>query len=331
MKAHAFLIPVLLLCIASPSSAGYGFRAIMFEDFATVAPPAPPSGWSIVNANGDIGIWETREYGGVGWGPACIRYINDPSGSADDWAFTAGLSLTSGEQYTVEFMYRRSSAVHVEALSVFAGAGQDPMSMTIPVWTDPGITNSDFLGASGDFTVPASGTYYIGFHAESPAGIGRLYVDEVAVLVPEDRLELDLGLTQELYQTGTLIYSPGDTIECMTYVTNVGDSALVVNNAFAIGAGGKNAQLGFEITAPGDSVLKIINVYEAVFPLEVKHFSLLHPDSIMGKFIDLNEWYDMETPGEYTVEARYRNYSDPFGMSVWMGYLVSDPVIITIE
>jgi hypothetical protein len=140
-----------------------------------------------------------------------------------------------------------------------------------------------------------------------------------------------MGLTQELYQTPPLTYGVGDTIECMAYVANVGDSAFMVNNAFAIGAGGKDMQLEFEITAPGDSVLKIINIYELILPLEMEHFSLLYPDSTVGKFIDLDEWYDMETPGEYTIEARYRNYSDPFGMSAWMGYLVSDPVVIIVE
>ena len=106
---------------------------------------------------------------------------------------------------------------------------------------------------------------------------------------------------------------------------------ITLNNAFAIGAGGKDTQLEFQIIAPGDSLLEIINIYEAMLPLEVKHFSLVYPDSIVVKFIDLDEWYDMETPGQYMIEGHYQSYADPFGMNAWMGHLVSDPVVITIE
>jgi hypothetical protein len=331
MKVTALSGLLIISALILPSIAGYGLRSLLFEDFDSAVPPGLPSGWIAINANGDLGVWETRGYGGVTWHHPCVRYVNDLYTSADDWLFTSGVSLTTGVQYTLEFMYRRSSGGHVEALSIFAGQAQDPTSVPVAIWSAPAVTNTDYLKAAAAFTVPVSGTYYIGFHAESPAGVGRLYVDEIDILMPEDRLEVDLGLTQELYQTGTLTYGVGDTIECMTYVVNVGDSALTINNAFAIGAGDKSTNLQFEITAPGDSILRIINIYEMMLPLEPKHFSLIQPDSLMVKFIDLDEWYDMDTPGQYTIEARYMNYADPFGMDAWMGYLVSDPVIIIIE
>ena len=198
MKVKVPSIVLLVSVFVLPSFAGYGLRSLLFEDFESAVPPALPSGWVAINVNGDLGVWGTRAYGGVRWHHPCVRYINDLYTSADDWLFTSGVGLVTGTQYTLEFMYRRSSSGHLEALSVFAGQAQDPTSMPVAIWSDLAIMNTDYLKAAADFTVPVTGTYYIGFHAESSPGVGRLYVDEIDILMPEDRLEVDMGLTQEL-------------------------------------------------------------------------------------------------------------------------------------
>jgi hypothetical protein len=193
------------------------------------------------------------------------------------------------------------------------------------------MISTDHVEVSAGFTVPASATYYLGFHAESPPGIYRLFVDDINLLGPEEDLELHLGLTQEFYQTGMLTYDLGDSIISMTYVYNNGPATVVLNSAFAVGGRIKVTQLGFVITDPFGQTLDRLPLFERMGPLEPQHFSALEPDSVAGKFLDLYEWYDFQAPGEHTIEAYYRNYADPFGLGAWMGELRSDPVVILIE
>ena len=117
LRTKSFIMAILVLGLALPSFAGYGYRSVLFENFESISPPNLPSGWATVNANGDQGIWETRRYNGVKWGRNCIRYVRDPLTPANDWVFTSGVDLLVGEDYTLEFMYRASSASHPEAMT----------------------------------------------------------------------------------------------------------------------------------------------------------------------------------------------------------------------
>jgi hypothetical protein len=331
VKAKLVSVIVLLLLFGTPLLASHGFRSVFYEDFEGISPPALPAGWVTVNANGDTGTWDTRTYGGYKGGPNCMRYFRDPYQGADDWFFTSGISVTAGQTYTLEFMYRASDAAFPEALSVFAGTAQNAGGMTIPLWSDPAITNTDFLEAVGGFVAPSSGTYYIGFHAESAVNMRRLYVDDLNLTVPETDLELRMGLTQELYQTGTLTYTLGDSIECMTYIVNNGSTPVVINEAFSVGSGGRKTYVDFEIEDPFGLPVTCLIYYSKMGPLEPHHFSALYPDSVSGKFIDLYEWHDFREVGLHTIRAHYRNYTDPFSTGAWMGELVSDPVVIELE
>jgi hypothetical protein len=333
MRAQSFFAALLVLILTVPSLAGTGLRNVLFEDFQGITPPALPSGWVALNANGDLGTWETRVYGGVNWGRYCIRYAPDPfaPAPADDWFFTHGVTLSSGDTYTLEFQYKGSSAAHVEAMSVYAGTTQDPLSMSVGIWSDPAIMNDDYLKSSSTFTVPVSGTYYLGFHAHSGPGQRRLFVDDINLLMPETGLELRLSMTQSLWNAGVPTYTAGDTVECFITIENIGAASQVVYKELSLGEGETDTQMGFDIIGPDAQPVPFICKIEKGGPPTAIHYTTVDPDSMIGKVYDLWHCYGFEMLGSYTIEAHYKNYADPDGIGAWKGELMSDPVVITLE
>jgi hypothetical protein len=333
MKAQLATVVLAFLIFAQPAAGQVSSESVLFEDFESISPPALPAGWTSVNANGDLGVWETKAYGGVNWGRQCIRYISDPSnpGGADDWFFTSGIDLSDAELYTLEFQYRSSSAANPEVLVVSAGTAPDPLAMTIGIWANGAIVNTEYEKASAGLTVPASSTYYIGFHVQSPATSKRLYVDDMNVLVPRDQLELHLAMTKSLYGPGIPTYTAGDTIECFVALENISGGPLVVYEQLSLGEGVTDTQLGFDIIGPDGLPVPMINKPEKSGPPGAVHFTILEPDSIVGKVVGLWGWYGFELPGNYSIEAHYQNYSDPGGIGAWTGEVLSNPVDIILE
>jgi hypothetical protein len=221
--------------------------------------------------------------------------------------------------------------MHPEAMSAWVGTGQDAPSMTIPLWNSPAIADTEYVYASVAFIVPSAGTYYVGFHAESPPAMRRLYLDDVNLLVPESDLDLRIGFVKELFEDGTPTYSPDDTVMSMVYVKNTGTSTPIINERFFIGIDVHDSELEFEIVGPLGDTLDILVVYSEQSGPEVQDFAPIYPDSIAVKTTNLWEWYLLDDLGDYTVKAIYRNYSDPGGVGAWMGRLVTDPIVIRIE
>jgi hypothetical protein len=333
MKAGYPLLLLLVLAIAGAAYAGTGFHTLLREDFESVSPPGMPGGWVVLNADGDLGFWETRTYGGVTWGPQCIRRATDPTNpmAADDWFFTDGLALQPGVNYGVRFMYRVSSAATPEAMSIWVGNGQNPGSMSTLLWDDPAIFNEQYVEGGSSFTVPSSGTYYLGFHCSSPPYSHRLFLDDIEIgEEPYDELELRLVMARTLEEI-PLVYATDDDFSAVVYVKNTGPSAQTINRRFAVGRWPSEVEIEFEIMDPFGQRLPCITMFDKMGALRQEDFIVLQPDSSVGKVVNLYEWHRFETLGDYTITARYRNYSDPFGLGAWTGELVSDPVVITVE
>ena len=329
MRTRLCLFGLLLVLVASPCLAFHGERSLLFEDFEAVSPPAPPAGWVVVNPAGDAGTWEARPYGGVAWGVRCIRYRCDAVQPADDWVFTTALTLSAGVQYDLSYMVRGGLTAPFTNLEVFVGTAPTPGAMTTVLRPLHPVDWSSYVEEAGSFVPPVGGTYYIGWHAVGPAAAARLFLDEVDVTTPETGLRLSLGVTKEL-DLAPLVFSPSDTVDVCVYVENLGAASQLVNTRFTVGRYPSNTELDFYITGPTGR-LPIINMFQKLGELTDAHFSSLGPGQITGRPVNLWSWYEFDTPGVYTIEAHYRNYSDPGGLGAWKGELVADPVTITIE
>ena len=324
------MVGLLLVLLASPCFAYHGERSLLFENFESISPPTLPAGWVVLNPAGDAGKWEVRKFGGVPWGVQCVRFRSDPVNPADDWFFTSAVNLSAGEPCNVSYMVRSSATAPPMNLEVYAGMAPTPASMVHVVKPPHVIDWTSYAEETGIFVPPAAGAYFIGWRVAGPPVTGRLDVDDVDVSVPETSLRLSLGMTREL-DLVPLVFSPNDTMEACAYIENVGATSTVLNTRFSVGRWPSATELDFYINGPTGR-LPIINMFAKMGNLKSSHFTTLAPGQIAGKTLNLWGWYQFDTPGVYTIEVHYRNYSsDPGGLGAWKGELVADPIMITIE
>jgi hypothetical protein len=329
MTTRWIIVGLLLVLVASPGLAYQGDRSLLYETFESAVPPTLPVGWTVLNPNGDAGTWGVRRYGGVPWGVQCIRYRSDVVNPADDWIFTPAVNLASTAPCSVRYMVRGSATVPPLTLGVYAGTAPTPASMVLMVQPGHVVDGESYAQETGVFVPPTAGAYYIGWRVAGPPGTGRLDVDDVDVSVPETGLRLSLGMTREL-DLVPLAFSPNDTMEACAFIENVGTASSVLNTRFSVGRWPSATELDFYVTGPTGR-LPIINLFAKMGNLRTSHFTTLAPGQIAGKTLNLWGWYQFDTPGVYTIEVHYRNYSDPGGLGAWKGELVADPITLTIE
>lgn len=153
-----------------------GPQTVFHETFDGVIPPALPAGWTTEVISGNA--WET--YSGYACSdPNQLNYSYNSTEAADSWAFTPGMNLQAGTTYTLRFDDRVASSSYPENLSIFAGNAAGSAGMSIPVWSEMTILSETCTAQTPTFTVPASGTYFIGFHCTSDADMWRMIIDDL--------------------------------------------------------------------------------------------------------------------------------------------------------
>jgi hypothetical protein len=175
------------------------------QDFNTVAPGQPlPCGITVQDANGDGNTWQARAtvptqanpnlpIGRGGTGNAMVYFYNqnDNTIGGDDWFYLPAIRLRGGDTYALAFYYRAQGASFPEALEVSYGTAANPAAQTNRIYSNLLITNAAYQQASFvsqpatlTMTPPATGIYYIGFHARSAADQFFLAVDDARLIAP---------------------------------------------------------------------------------------------------------------------------------------------------
>ncbi|MBK7762450.1 MAG: S8 family serine peptidase [Bacteroidetes bacterium] len=144
------------------------------------ASSALPCGWSVIDANSDGFSWANRTTNPRS-APNAITYVYNVSSAANDWVFSAPLSLTAGTNYRVRFWYRARNASYPEKLEIKWGAAATALGMTSSaIFTNSNINNISYLEATTSIISPTtSGIYYVGFRAFSNADMWDLHIDDV--------------------------------------------------------------------------------------------------------------------------------------------------------
>ncbi|HOH97232.1 MAG TPA: hypothetical protein PL188_02860 [Candidatus Cloacimonadota bacterium] len=149
------------------------------QNFDSVAAPAIPQGWTIVNANSDAYAWVTStSYPRSAPNSMYIRW--NTSLATNDYAISPPLALTAGNTYVVDFWYRTSGSYY-EKLKIMLGSAPTPAALTTTVVDLGEIINSAYLQSTTTFTVPSTGTYYLGWHGYSDANMWYLCFDDVSI------------------------------------------------------------------------------------------------------------------------------------------------------
>ncbi|MCB5287590.1 MAG: choice-of-anchor J domain-containing protein, partial [Candidatus Cloacimonetes bacterium] len=153
------------------------------QNFDAVTVPALPTGWSMINVNGDTVNWAsyaTNPYSA----PNCASIGYNYDLALNDWMVSPALSLQAGTTYALDFKYRGGSTSYVEKLKVMLGSGNQVANLTTQVFINENINFADYTSANATFTVPSTGNYYLGWHAYSIANQLRIYVDDITIRIP---------------------------------------------------------------------------------------------------------------------------------------------------
>lgn len=148
-------------------------------DFESASPPALPECTSVQQA-GSGNLWKTSPVGGSsGFSTNCLRYLTNYTDPANTWFYTQGLSLEAGQSYTISYKY--GAYTGTEKLKIAIGNNPVNTDMNTTLADHPDIATSPLFN-SVDFTVPADGTYFIGFQCYSDANEYFLNVDDILVI-----------------------------------------------------------------------------------------------------------------------------------------------------
>lgn len=145
--------------------------------------------WSVEDGNADGVTWEIlapiNTYPRTG--TQCMRKPGSGGGVVpedNDWLFTPCLDLASTSSYSVDVWFKNFDLLPPCQFEVFVGNANNGAAMTQALVQPPVNTDTAYHQATTIFTVATSGTYYIGFHAYMPVGLGgssSLRIDDINI------------------------------------------------------------------------------------------------------------------------------------------------------
>lgn len=145
--------------------------------------------WSIEDGNADGVSWEilapinTYPHNGT----QCMRKPGSGLGAIpedNDWLFVPCLDLAAGTTYSLDCWYKNFDLIAPCQFEVFVGNANNGAAMTQALIQPPVPADTAYHQGTTTFTVATSGTYYVGFHAFMPTGLGgssSLRIDDINI------------------------------------------------------------------------------------------------------------------------------------------------------
>ena len=182
----------------SSAKASVKDRAVaFFEDFNTGTGydhgMVLPAGWALLGTNNGT-EWETVDYLTDGSGnPSVYSYDNSIFATSlwngnvtrNSWMISPSFFLTAGEEYTVSFWMKLSMYTgEVDKIEVKIGTAQtiDAMNAGDLIYKNETTPVSSWTLMEFPYVPTASGNFYIGLHAYSPANQGNdIDIDDVKI------------------------------------------------------------------------------------------------------------------------------------------------------
>ena len=146
------------------------------------------SGWVIEDANNDSCTWTLHPLSGFNQSYG-IFYNWNTNGitAADDWLISQCFEFEANQTYSLEFKYRAAAAFFPEDMTVNIGSIQQGSSLSTVLLQMNNIINIVYDSTEITFSVPSTGTYYIGWHAVSNSSMWRIDLDDIniSVILPD--------------------------------------------------------------------------------------------------------------------------------------------------
>src|SRR5690606_38838212 len=164
--------------------------------------------------------WETLNYNSNGYRGNVLIYRN-ANVAANAWFYTQGIQMFAGVNYKISYKYGGVSVTWTEKMKVAYGTSPVVAQMTTQLADHPNINQGAALTNNVEFTVPADGVYYFGFHAYSNANQYNLLLDDI-VIEFADECETVTGVSvDEITATSALISWQASATETGGYEVNV--------------------------------------------------------------------------------------------------------------
>ncbi|RKX17569.1 MAG: hypothetical protein DRP35_10715 [Candidatus Zixiibacteriota bacterium] len=140
-------------------------------------------GWFNEDVNDDGSIWGIYQQAGLGHNDdVCPVYQYSSTNAADDYMYSNCIDLLASKTYSLDFWYKTAGGTtYPEKMKVMIGSSPASASMTNQIVDLGTITDTAWTQSSTTFTVPADGTYNLGFYAYSDADMWNLFFDDVVV------------------------------------------------------------------------------------------------------------------------------------------------------
>lgn len=151
-----------------PTTPGYSNGFEMTDDL---------SGYALEDLNNDTISWELSNVLPHS-GTYCAR-ISAPT--ADDYLFTTCFEMYDTAQYSLSYFYRATSTSTPTFFEIILASDQNSATVSQVISPLTLISNLAYLPGAIQFTVPTTGTYYVGFHAVSGDSLAGLRLDDINI------------------------------------------------------------------------------------------------------------------------------------------------------
>ncbi len=142
------------------------------------------NGWLTLNGNDDGNNWGIGPDGNNSLYGAHYSASSLPN---DAWLISRCLQLETNKMYKLSYFYRGIGINYPSKLSVYIGNQQNVASMTTLLAKDTNILNLTYQKKEIYFTVPESGSYFIGWYPED----NSLSLDDINIT---EQTAIDVGL-----------------------------------------------------------------------------------------------------------------------------------------
>ncbi len=183
-----------------------GFESITADNTLPTCMAATDLGTDVYTYTSDQGTYNRVARTGTDF--ASVQY------GSDDWLFTQPLALTNGITYDFSMYYITDGGAGHD-LEVMFGNAQNSGAMTGTVigatLTDP--TNTSYQELTGTFTVPSTGTYYVGIHVTSNFTPWYLSFDDINITgqIPGE-VTISAGSNNEVSAIPSIIDTQGEAL-----------------------------------------------------------------------------------------------------------------------
>ncbi|MFM9028694.1 MAG: T9SS type A sorting domain-containing protein, partial [Bacteroidota bacterium] len=161
-------------------------------------------------------------------GALCLRFQFPPTGAdPENWVFTGCISLTGGTLYRLSYWHKYFALPGNYSHATYLCSGNNASDTLIQITNPATPLDTVYYNATGDFTAPATGEYFIAIRGYGTGVTNTMRIDDISLDFPTNVNSIEPNSSFEVYP------NPSNGV---VYVKNTGNSSeATVNIINALG------------------------------------------------------------------------------------------------